>query len=54
MPKSKNFTKSDELIGDAPNAQPPAWGRGCIASPVYGTRSFATAEEQEAENFLAP
>ncbi len=48
------FTKSDELIGDAPNAQPPAWGRGCIASPVYGTRSFATAEEHEAESFLAP
>ena len=48
------FTKSDELIGDAPNERAPAWGHGCIASPVYGSRTFATIEAQEDDSFLAP
>ena len=48
------FTKSNELIGDAPNAQLPEWQRGCIASPEYGVNNFAPAEQQGNEDFLAP
>ena len=48
------FTKSDELIGDAPNAQAPAWGQGCIASPIYGKNNFVPAEQQGEADFLAP
>ncbi len=49
------MTLSDEMFGEVPNATAPAWGRGCIAAPEYGTRSFAAAGSAEAEaEFLAP
>ena len=49
------MTLSDEMFGDVPNAPAPAWGRGCLAAPEYGTRSFAPADSDEKSyEFLAP
>ncbi|MBO4345118.1 MAG: hypothetical protein J5833_05155 [Victivallales bacterium] len=49
------MTLSDRMFGDLPDAAAPSWGRGCIAAPEYGTRSFAAADSSEsAVDFIAP
>ena len=49
------MTLSDEMFGDVPDAKAPAWGRGCLAAPEYGTRSFAPADsEEKSYDFLTP
>ena len=49
------MTLSDKMFGDLPDAAAPSWGRGCIAAPEYGTRSFAAADSDDKScDFLAP